>query len=698
MASTERKLIVCNCEGTMPLDGKALGKALGKACGLSGELSLNRHLCRAELGDFERALREGTPLVVACTQESPLFEETREAKGSEQAIRYVNIRERAGWSDEAKSATPKIAALLAEGAIELLGVKSLTLTSEGTLLIYGRDERALDAARQVKNRLDVTVLLTKPDDVLPPRIDEVPIFKGTIVGAKGHFGAFEIVVDDYAAAIPSSRAALAFDAPRNGAASRCELILDLTGNAPLFPAHAKRDGYYRPDVNNPAEVQKVLLELADMVGEFEKPRYIDFHADRCAHSRSRKTGCTRCLDVCPASAIQPDGDHVVVDPHLCGGCGGCASVCPTDAAVYQVPLREALFERLRVVLSTYLKAGGVKPVLLLHDTRHGEEMITALARFGRGLPARVIPFALNEISQIGVEFLAIAFAYGASQVLLLADPKRADDRTGLPGQLGLGETLMSGLGFGEGRLRLIDAADPDAVEEALWTLDTPTAPKAGSFLPMGGKRSVTMLALRHLHTVAPQPVDLLPLATGAAFGRVAIKAEGCTLCLACVGACPTGALIDNPDKPQLSFLEDACVQCGICKNTCPENVITLEPRVNFTDAARNATVLKEEEPFNCVRCGKPFATRASIEKVTAKLAGHSMFQDPARINRIKMCEDCRVIDEFEAGPAPFAGRERPKPRTTDDYLREREIQEQKAKLRSEWEAGQNGKPETQKPH
>ena len=689
-----KRVLVCNCEGTMPLEGGAIGKA----CGSAG-LVLNHHLCRAELGDFRKALAEGRPVLVACTQETPLFEEIRADAKAAPPVSYANIRERAGWSGEAAAATPKIAALLAEAAIELPGTPSVTIKSGGALLIYGRDERAFDAARQLNNRLDVTVLLTTPGEIPPPRVTEVPLFKGTIASAKGHLGAFEVVVDDYAPTVPSSRAALAFEAPRNGAAARCDLILDLTGGTPLFPAHGKRDGYYRPDPNNPAEVQKALFDLTDMVGEFEKPRYVDFRADLCAYSRSRKTGCTRCLDVCPASAITPAGDHVAIDPHLCGGCGGCASVCPTGAASYALPARDGLLERLRVLLATYREAGGRDPVLLLHDVRYGEEMIGALARFGRGLPARVIPFALNEVGQVGFDFFALAFAYGASQVLLLVDPKRAEDRTGLSGQLGLAEALMSGLGFGEGRLCAIDAADPEAVERTLWQLETPTPPKSAGFAAIGGKRALALLALRHLHGAAPAPVEVLPLPPGASFGRVVVDAEGCTLCLACVGACPTAALRDNPERPQLSFVEDACIQCGLCKNTCPEHVISLEPRLNFGEAAKGAVMLVEEDPYLCIRCGKPFAARASIEKVVDRLAGsHWMFKDAARVARIKMCEDCRVVDELESVANPMASRPRPKPRTTDDYLREREVQQKRAQLRAEWEAQQKddlGKPKGQ---
>src|SRR5690606_23087409 len=158
----------------------------------------------------------------------------------------------------------------------------------------------------------------------------------------------------------------------------------------------------------------------------------------------------------------------------------------------------------------------------------------------------VLPFPLNEVTQVGIDFLAAAFAYGAGQVVFLADPKKRDELGGLAGQIGLAETVLNGLGYGEGRLHLLDDADPDAVEAFLYGLAAPdVAMTPGSFLPIGGKRSRAFLALRHLHDKAPQPVDVLPLAAGAPFGRITVDAENCTLCLACVSACPAGALLDD---------------------------------------------------------------------------------------------------------------------------------------------------------
>ncbi|MGP1255298.1 MAG: 4Fe-4S binding protein [Kiloniellales bacterium] len=685
-----KQLLVCDCESTMPLDGGKLTKAC-QAVGGEGDLQLNTQLCRSQLGNFQQAILGQDPVLVACTQEAPLFEEVAAEDNPQAQVGFLNIRETAGWSGEAGAATPKIAALLAEAALDLEPAPTVSFASEGTCLIYGRDADALEAAQQLKAKLDVTVLLLpEAEAVVPPRVMDVPVFRGRIASAKGHLGAFAINVDGYAAARPSSRLELAFEPPRDNAYSECDLILDLTGGAPLFTGHDRRDGYLRPDPGNPAAVQKAIFEISELTGEFEKPRYVKYDANICAHSRSRKTGCTRCLDVCPTGAITPAGDQVEIDPHVCGGCGMCASVCPTGAATYQLPAGNALFERLRSLLEAYHKAGGDDAVLLLHDGRHGEEMISLMARGGRGLPPHVIPFPLNEVTLIGLDFLSMAFAYGATQIALLVGPDKQGELAGLAGQIALAETVMEGLGYGGGRVALLDELDPDAVEERLWALQSRSRPAPGSFLPMGGKRTRTMLALRHLHGKAPEPQDLLPLPKGAPFGRVKVDTDGCTMCLACVSACPTGAMQDDPDRPWLGFNEEACVQCGLCANTCPESVITLEPRLNFTEEARGAVKLNETEPFNCIRCGKPFGVKNTIERIADQLAGkHWMFGSSETVERIMMCDDCRVVVHFEQ-PNPMAGPPRPATRTTDDYFREREIEEARAKVRAERETSGNG--------
>ena len=98
-----------------------------------------------------------------------------------------------------------------------------------------------------------------------------------------------------------------------------------------------------------------------MIGEFEKPIYVNFDENLCAHSRNQIDGCSRCLDVCPAGAITSAGDTVSIDPAICGGCGFCGAVCPSGAAQTVYPPIDALLGNVDRLVDTYLEAGVKGP-------------------------------------------------------------------------------------------------------------------------------------------------------------------------------------------------------------------------------------------------------------------------------------------------------------------------------------------------
>jgi ferredoxin len=670
MADLTRHLLICSCDDTMPLDVNTVRR--GCRC----EATTATQLCRAELDRFRTIAVQDTPLTVACTQEAQLFSEVAAEGGRKGPIQFANIREAAGWSIEADLAGPKMAALLASAAEPMPTAPSVELESSGVILICGRDETAVEAGNLLKDHLDVTVLIEPPAAIIPQRITDFPVAKGKVRNAKGHLGAFEVVVDDFAQALPSSRGVLMFGPSRNDARSSCDIILDLTGGTALFPAADLRDGYLRADPGNPAAMLRAVLKARDLVGTFEKPRYVSYDATLCAHSRSHVTGCTRCLELCPTSAITPEGDHVAIDANICAGCGQCAAACPTGAASYALPSEDVLLRKLRAMLMAYREAGGEQAVVLVHDEPHGAPLIDALARFGNGLPAHVLPFAVNEITQVGLESVAAAFAYGASAMRFLLRARPRHDVSGLRRTMALADPILTGLGFGAGRIATIETDDPDFLLEALRAIPAmPPAPRPASFRPLGAQRSVLRFALSELHRAAPQQVGVIALPEGAPFGAVEIDAGGCTLCLSCVSACPTGALRDDPERPTLRFVEDACVQCGLCQATCPEHVITLKPQIDFDAARAPPRILKEEEPFCCIGCGKPFGVKSTIDRVVAKLESkHWMYTGSARrLDVIKMCDDCRVAFVAEEGFEPY-GAQSQTVRTTDDYLREREAQ------------------------
>jgi ferredoxin len=664
-----RRIVLCSCEDTMPLDTGAVVRGCRGA-----ELTTARQLCRAELERFRALAAKPEALTIACTQEAPLFEAVAAETGRAAPVTYVNVRETAGWSREASRAGAKMAALLAAAAEEMPPVPLVEVESAGVVLIYGRDEGAIEAGTFLQDHLDVTVLIKPPADIAAGRNTQFPVVRGSVRNARGHFGAFELTVDQFAEPAPSSRGKLAFGPGRDGARSSCDLILDLSGGAPLFAGADLIDGYLRADANDPAAALRAVLRVRDLSGTFEKPRYVDFNADLCAHARSRIVGCSRCLNLCPTGAIAPAGNHVVVDAVRCAGCGQCAAVCPTGAAAYALPPADALLRKLRTLLTTYAHAGGEGAVLLIHDKAHGADVLSALAHGGDGLAAHVLPLEVNEVTQVGLEAIAAAFAYGASAVRFLLRGRPTHDVAGLAQMIELSQTILVGLGFAAGGVAPIETDDPEALQAALAGIVTGRGARAAaSFLPVGGKRSVLRQALRELHAVAPSPVPVLALPARAPFGAVELKVEGCTLCLACVSACPTGALGDDPERPLLRFAEDACVQCGLCQATCPEKVITLKPQIDFRAATAAARILKEEPPFACIRCGKPFGVKSTIERVAAKLEGkHWMYTGaPQRLDVVKMCDDCRVAVVSEQDFDPHGSPPRQPVRTTEDYLKER---------------------------
>ena len=649
-----KTLITCDCAGSQRIDSDALAKTTGLT--VAPPCSA---LCTSQIDRAAKAL-EGGDAILCCTQEERVFTELAEDMGLPPAP-LLDLRDRAGWSDDTGDKLPKMTALATEALLEAPAEKTIDVGSEGLCLILGRGPAALEAATQLKDHLSVTLLMddavTQAEDNLP-EVRDFDLISGKLRRAKGALGQFELVIDALRQVDPRGRGPLNWTVPRDGARSHCDIILDLRGETPLFPAHEKREGYLRADPGHPPAVAAAILAASHLTGTFEQPLYVRTEPLLCAHSRAGQTGCTACLDLCPTGAITPNGDHVTVDPMICAGCGACSSACPSGAISYDAPPVDFTMRRVQTLARAYLEAGGEAPRLLVHDA-HGAEMIRLAARHGRGLPADVVPMELDALAAFGHAEALVALAAGFAHVSLLLGPKA--DRNAIETQTALARAIA-----GETRMTLIDTPDPEALTDILYDGEAP-APVAQPVRPMGSRRQIARQSARALNPEA----EVLDLPAGAPYGAVLVDKDACTLCLSCVSLCPSGALGDNPDLPQLRFQEDACLQCGLCANVCPEDAIALEPRLDLTEAALSQQVLNEEEPFACIECGNLFGVKSTVERITDKLRSHSMFADEAKLRMIQMCDDCRINAQYHSTNNPMMGAERPRPRTTDDYLSKR---------------------------
>ncbi|UYV18916.1 4Fe-4S binding protein [Halomonas qaidamensis] len=526
---------------------------------------------------------------------------------------------------------------------------NVTYHSRGHALLLGKAHEVSYAARVLQNRGLASLTLLTTDIAPDIAAASEPLICHTLTDLQrsqlsitGYLGAFRAEV------------AVADDDTLNLAQALIEresfdVVLDVTA-ADISNSDQSWEipppGYIRLDwLTQEAQRNEILDSVVELVGEFDKPRYFQVNSDLCAHSSSGNVGCTRCLDVCPADAISSvQGrieSRIEIDPFLCQGVGSCTSACPTGAIEFRLPETRRQQDTLATWLAAYREAGGQAPVMrfVTHDFLDTER------KAGVVTPGHVLDAPLEELGAAGHDQWLTALANGAAEVRIqLHDEMPPRLTTFITHQVAQAHGLLKALGHDATRVKLLQ---PEQAEErdALPSL-TPLTDEALRFTEPH-KRTRFNQVLATLTALGAPSNERYVMPEGAAYGGIEVDREACTLCHACVSNCPTPALKAGGDTPALSFLEADCVQCGLCEQACPENAITLLPGFLAAPERDTRHICHEEAAFECIGCGKPFATASTVATIKAKLADHPYFAGDA-LARLEMCEDCRVKDVWKA--------------------------------------------------
>ncbi|CAM4228616.1 4Fe-4S dicluster domain-containing protein [Vibrio neonatus] len=511
---------------------------------------------------------------------------------------------------------------------------TVSYESQGALLIIANEQDLENLQQQFSSMASVTFAVsagTNTKGAINP-------YFFSLAQLSGYLGRFSFHI------LQTSSISKVELAPVAIAQPHFDLVLDFSAEA-LIDSEVPPVGYFPVGRGYP-KLEDAIEEINALIGTFDKPKFFRLDTDKCAHSSRGVKGCERCILSCPAGALTSEGRDEIgykieINPYLCQGVGTCATSCPTGAIEYALPYPNETQGFIERTLHNYQAQGGTNPIVLFCSEEHETYNLMAL----RALPDNVIPIVVNELPSVGIDTWFAALSNGASQVLFAASRRMpATIIRVLNEEVTVAKTLLRQLGIHAESIDILYLEDLRQSKPVL--IETPLNVHVGEI--EGDKRARLFQSLDALAQSFTPLQAQAALPQGAPYGTVACDTDKCTLCMACVAVCPTMALHNEGQVPMLNFIEQDCVQCGLCEGACPENALDLTPRINWDQQQRSsALTLNQDEPALCLRCDKAFAPKSMITMLQSKLKGHSHFSDEQAIRRIAMCEDCRVADIYQ---------------------------------------------------
>ena len=388
------------------------------------------------------------------------------------------------------------------------------------------------------------------------------------------------------------------------------------------PSNARRAHFARAQ----GEISRRDL-FQSLIPRYRVTPYID--AAKCLGEK-----CRICRSSCDSKSIISDGKTVSIDSPDCKACGVCTISCPHQAIAYpnfSLDQLGAEVEGLLLNSSDYLKPRII--AMVCQSSQH------------QSFDANVLPLTVPCLGMVSPGLVLRALDLGAQGVMLISAKEKCQlklDCSNWKGTVQFLQRLLEHWGIEPERVSALDEKNltqglprfsrriAELKPIAFTSSQSKAIPDKGLGLPAAILAMSEKLGAQAIGRIAAGTVP---------FGKLALDAAKCTGCAVCVAHCPTDALADLKvaGSCSLVFRQESCVGCGQCVEVCPEKCLHLTKVLEVDKLSHEPQVIFEGEFIHCRVCGAPFAPKAMVESVKARLGATG-----EAAQRMETCPKCRM--------------------------------------------------------
>ncbi len=373
--------------------------------------------------------------------------------------------------------------------------------------------------------------------------------------------------------------------------------------------------------------------------------------ERCA----TEAGCQLCAMACPSGALWKTNGYFSVDKTICQGCGVCLAACPREAIKFPGWSLSQFEAQLASLLDTATLAG--EPFGLLLACQKAVGRLEELARQGVPYSHHWLAVTVPCLGMVTPTWILQALVHGADAVSLLscgADCPFGQQQA-IGGRANFCRRVLRLLGHYPQRVHVLSTSRPmgllRALQEAPPRKDSRHRSRPGEPLRLGTTEDAFQ-AIRYLADGDGASHRIVLEHPYSPFGVLEFWAEGCTGCLACVKACPTGALRSEPlgNGVTLAYSPSSCTGCGMCVDVCPESaakVLGVRRMTNLGILFLGREVLYKHQLVSCEGCGASIAPQALLRRIEVLLEGST---EALRSALVRYCPSCRASFAWSASP------------------------------------------------